>query len=51
LPTVGPAFAALSELPPAFALSALAGIAVSAFDPLSGKTVPKDAVQSRPTPQ
>lgn len=51
LPTVGPAFSALSELPPAFALSALAGIAVSAFDPLSGKTVPKDAAQSQPTPQ
>jgi Na+/proline symporter len=51
LPTVGPAFVALSELPPAFALSALAGIAVSAFDPLSGKTVPKDAAQSQPTPR
>ena len=32
LPGVGPAFAALSELPPAFALSALVGIAVSLRD-------------------
>ena len=33
LPTVGPAFAALSELPPAFVLSALVGVAVSLSHP------------------
>ena len=37
LPTVGPAFAALSELPPAFALSGLVGILVSLRDNSASK--------------
>ena len=42
LPTVGPAFAALSELPPAFVLSALVGVAVSLSHPPEHATSESD---------